>query len=52
MMLGDHNENVRNVRVAKVLAPRKQVAEENAKSMLKVKTKSLRVSCRSEQTCF
>ena len=30
MMLGDDNENVRNVEVAKALAPRKQVAKENA----------------------
>ena len=29
-MLGDDNENIRNVGVAKALAPRKQVAEENA----------------------
>ena len=30
MMLGNDNENVRNVGEAKVPAPRKQVAEENA----------------------
>ena len=30
MMLGDDNENVRNAEVAKVLAHRKQVAEESA----------------------
>ena len=30
MMLGDDNENVRNVGVAKALAPRKQVAEDDA----------------------
>ena len=29
-MLGDDNENVRNVEVAKMLARRKQVAEESA----------------------
>ena len=34
MMLGDDNENVRNVEVAKALAPRKQVAEENAQTMI------------------
>ena len=30
MMLGDDNENVRNVEMTKVLAHRKQVAEESA----------------------
>ena len=31
-MLGDYNKNVRNVRVAKMLARWKQVAEESAKN--------------------